>query len=292
MAPEIFKKLLPIGAVILFVLGASLRAEDQKPSAPEEITEAVLLMQKCVTEVRGVREAAICSQDSPKTWPNIWREDDAPRVNDLPPRERPAANEAWLVLPKDRCKSGWLYFGEVKCPALGRGVTFEHPPVDPGEKITPAESSEKTKYKQGTYPDGKSCYYIDQHRKSGSTPLGTYWIWRDGYRGKSVIDGVKAYHFGKRRIACLASVSGGRGLLRVHSDEDSFPADPAQASLRPLIYMRPSHGCVKIDGTDDQKSCQVLFNDWLRQNGAAKDGDGSCSDNPRKVKFVVKEATP
>jgi hypothetical protein len=195
-------------------------------------------------------------------------------------------NEVLVVLPKDRCKPGWMYFGQIKCPVLGRGFTH---PTDPGASVSAYNSKENTRYKKGTYPNGAACYYVAPNFKNGATPTGEYSVWKDGRRPGIERHGRIEYPFGKRPIACLDGIktSAARSDLRVHSDDHSFPRNEFEREHTPAFYMRNAAGCLKLDGTDDKTSCQVLFNAWLDSEGASS---ADCSKDPKKVTLVIQEA--
>lgn len=180
------------------------------------------------------------------------------------------ASKVWVVLPKDRCKSGYITFGPhdgkyYKCEALGRGITrwtsgnpalskssSENTVVYNGRRRTAASD-----WAGGTTSSGQRCWVYNSNKTGGKTPVTTFSLaGRSGshndwaYREKV----GKPGNYANYGVALSDSVSG-RGSFAVHSDNrfGSYP-DLEQPT-------HSSAGCVKL-----KPECMDVFQDFADQH--------------------------
>ncbi|MBP7843566.1 MAG: hypothetical protein KA116_02015 [Proteobacteria bacterium] len=182
-----------------------------------------------------------------------------------------APNSALVVLPSDRCHSGYITFGPLngeylKCEALGRGITrwsennpatYRNGETDPvsGKSLRVvgygnfSRVTQEGDWKSGTTSKGRRCWVFDSKFTAGKTPVGTYNI-NAVTSSKSSWGGMNGVYITPKNFRTH------RGELFVHSS-DQF-SNPNSVIDEPEFS---TVGCVRI-----RPDCQRLFNAWSKQN--------------------------
>lgn len=135
-----------------------------------------------------------------------------------------------VFLPADRCKAGVMYFGDLVCPVLGRGV------------IGRSHASSEIAY--GKTNDGRTCQYVKSQFTEGSTPVGDYKLTLRAEQDD------KWKRWGGGTNFRMLPKPGQRGFpyhrsgFVVHSDKNTGSN----------MDYRPTAGCIKLD-----RACQDAF---------------------------------
>lgn len=124
-----------------------------------------------------------------------------------------------VTLPRDRCQAGTIVFGNVKCQAVGRGLTRYNNPGNP--KV----------WKQGAHSNGRPCWYLDSPYVNGATPTGNYRL------GAVRHTGSDKRHWGQDGIRINDNVPG-RGGFVIHSVLGFMERTNAE--------VQNGYGCVRI----------------------------------------------
>lgn len=181
-----------------------------------------------------------------------------------------APGTALVVLPSNRCHSGYITFGPLngeylKCEALGRGITrwTENNPAtykvgtkDPisGRDVRIAAYGKFSRvtqvddWKSGKTSTGRQCWYFESRFTAGKTPVGVYNI-NDVTSSKPSWGGMNGVYITPKNFKTH------RGELFVHSSDQFGPNTPIDEPAFSTV------GCVRI-----RPDCQRLFNQWANQN--------------------------